>query len=184
MVTLKLWVRRYRVPTAAAAAVAAALLVGVVGRGVGLVKARRAQHESELQAMRALRISSFLKNTIRSADPRVVPGKPGAAGEAGAWSPAVPDGRMPTIPDVLSHAISHLDVTFPDDQAERAELMNLLAEAVANSGDPRTGSMTRMAWEAERRKVERLDHQSFKSRVKKEKQIPANIKEKRKTLLN
>ena len=43
---------------------------------------------------------------------------------------------------------------------------------------------SRMAWEAERRKVERLDHQSFKSRVKKEKQIPANIKEKRKTLLN
>lgn len=148
VVTLKLWVRRNRVPAAAAAAVAAALLVGVVGLGVGLVKARRAQHESELQAMRALRISSFLKNTIRSADPRVVPGKPGAGGEAGAWSPAVPDGRMPTIPDVLSHAISHLDVTFPDDQAERAELMNLLAEAVANSGDPRTGPMTRMAWEA------------------------------------
>jgi hypothetical protein len=27
----------------------------------------------------------------------------------------------------------------------------------------------RMAWEAERRKVERLDHQSFKSRAKREK---------------
>jgi hypothetical protein len=32
----------------------------------------------------------------------------------------------------------------------------------------------RMAWEAERRKVERLDHQSFKSRAKREKQIPTN----------
>lgn len=154
MVTVKLWVRRNRVPAAAAMAAAAAVLVGVVGLGVGLVQARRAQHDSEQQAMRAMRISSFLKNTIRSADPRVVAGRPAAGGSAGAggqeeaWLPAVPDGRMPTIPDVLSHAISHLDVAFPDEPAERAELTNLLAEAVANSGDPRTGTMSKAAWEA------------------------------------
>ncbi len=154
---LRLFARRHKALVTAAGAGVLALIIGVVGTGVGLARAKA-------EARRAQRFATFLEKTFRTADPnRVAPGRAGAftlefAPETvwlrpvsrSDWPAAAPPGRVPTGVDVLRRAASRLDAEFPDEPLLRADLAFWIGTSLASLGDPTAASILRTAVEIRR----------------------------------
>jgi serine/threonine protein kinase len=69
MYRLRKYVRRHKAGVAAAAVVVLALLVGVTGATVGLIRARKAEQIAKAEAAKANAINQFLQDTLSSANP-------------------------------------------------------------------------------------------------------------------
>lgn len=147
---LRLFAVRHRPWVAGLVTVLAALLLGIIGTSIGLVRARDAQRSAVAQTARAQRISNFLRNTIRSADPQLLPPTALAAQDSTVFSWetwALPPAGWGTagpadvgVAGVLRHAAQHLDTEFGDDPALRAEVSILLAYTLGSLEDARTAA--------------------------------------------
>jgi tetratricopeptide (TPR) repeat protein len=133
------FVRKHRVGVAAAAAVAAALVLGIVGTGVGLVRARSARRgweqeakRAQHQADRATALNDFMKRVLSSAKP----------GE---------DGRDVRVADLLDAAAVDLDTRFHNQPDLEVEARQALQGAYVSLGmvDQARDNMRR-AYEASR----------------------------------
>jgi eukaryotic-like serine/threonine-protein kinase len=105
------FLRRNKVPVAAAVAVIASLVVGL---SLALWQAR----EALLQAERAQRVKDFIGTVFATADPHV-------AGKAGG-----------TVRDLLDAAAARIDRELQREPAVAAELLGLLSESYRNLGEP------------------------------------------------
>ncbi len=138
---LRLFARRNRALVVGAAAIFAALTLGVIGTSIGLVRARLAEKSATAQTRRAQRIAEFLENTIRSADPQLLPAATLASinvdvnpWEGWVYPPAGWGSAGPAevgVTGVLRHAAEHLESEFGDDPALQAEISILLSHTLA-----------------------------------------------------
>jgi tetratricopeptide (TPR) repeat protein len=71
---LRKYASKHKMGFAAAAAVAAALVLGIIGTSAGLVHARAARRAAEQEATRATAVSGFLQSVLASARPDVLGG--------------------------------------------------------------------------------------------------------------
>jgi eukaryotic-like serine/threonine-protein kinase len=145
---VRMFARRHRALVAGAAGVFAALALGVVGTSVGLVHAWRAEAAAKAQTRRAERVAAFLENTIRAADPKMLPPATIAAldprlqpmdawiSPAAGWGSAGP--AEVGVAGVLRHAAAHLRADFGDDPALLAEVSILLALTLSSLEDNKT----------------------------------------------
>ena len=118
------FVRRHRVGVAASAAIALALVAGVVGTSIGYVRAERARRSEAAQRARAQtaeaissQVNKFLSDMLLSASPRQAMGKP------------------MLVRDVLDRAAGQLDGKFPDQQLVEASLRNTIGCAYHGLGE-------------------------------------------------
>lgn len=143
---MRLFARRHRPMVIGAAAVALALIAGLAAATVGFSEAVRerdralaAEADAKAQAVRAARISNFLKATLASADMSLAISSAAQrtlAADAGynpwelrihgEWEFAGRPGQSPTAVDLLKAAGQRLDETFPDDPSIRGELAYLI----------------------------------------------------------
>jgi len=104
MYRVRKYVRRHKVGVAAAAMVVLALLVGVTGATVGLIRARKAEQIAKAEAAKANAINQFLQNTLSSANP--IEGSD----------------RDITVLEALKQATDKIPQSFPDQPEVEAEL--------------------------------------------------------------
>lgn len=147
---VRIFARRHRPVVIGAAAVLAALLVGLGAAAAGFTRAlaardraRLAEGEARAQAARAEKIAGFLRATLASADPTVVV-SPRAAQTLmadadyspwelrvyGMWEYAGEPGRLVSVADLLRAAGRRLDGAFADDPSIRGELSYLIGAAL------------------------------------------------------
>jgi serine/threonine protein kinase len=147
---IRMFARRHRALMGALVAISLSLMLGIIGTTAGLIRAQNAQRAAIAQTRRAERISNFLNNTIRSADPQLLPPSTLSTLDAGtnAWeSWFVPPAGWGSaraaevgVAGVLRQAADHLDEEFGDDPALEAEVSTLLAYTLARLEDPRTAA--------------------------------------------
>ena len=141
---LRLFARRNRPLVAGAAAVLVALVLGMIGTGIGLLRAQAAGRAAHLEAQRATRASDFLMNTLRSADPNLfLPEHRAdldpesraiidAEGADAAWGFAGQRGRAAEVAEVLQKAGAELETTFADDPIIQAQLSFLIGTTLVS----------------------------------------------------
>ncbi len=142
---LRMFARRHRALVAGIAAIFAALTLGIIGTSIGLFRAWSAERAATAQTRRAERISAFLKNTIRAADPHLLPPATVAALNVrvnpweswlpppAGWGSAGP--AEVGVVGVLRHAAGHLETEFGDDPELLADLSILLGFTLSSLED-------------------------------------------------
>ena len=104
--------RRQRLLVGAATFVLLALLFGVVGTSLALVRATRAESQARAQAQRARLVTEFLEDLLESADPK-------AEGE-------------PTLDDLLGRAAEQIGSELESEPEVKAELLTILGSAYSS----------------------------------------------------
>jgi eukaryotic-like serine/threonine-protein kinase len=173
---IRMFARRHRALVGGMCAIVAALALGIVGIGAGLIRARHAEHLAIAQSRRAQRIADFLMNTIRSADPQLLTPavlrslNPVAhpwetwTGSAEGWGPAGP--ADVGVAGVLLHAARHLESEFADDPDLHAEVALLLAGALVALETPQAAvSLAETAVQLLSRSPERDESEIIRARV-------------------
>ena len=144
------FVQRNRFAVVAAGLVMAALLIGVIGLGVGLVRAREAQQAAEIEAERTQAAANFLASMFYEFDANEM-GEAIVARVADAGTDLPPDQRAAVDlalqqinrPDlaraivaeqVLERAAARLETDFADDPQVRTRLLINLSNAVERLG--------------------------------------------------
>ncbi len=102
------FIRRHRPAVIAAAATAAALLLGLAGTTAAMLQARRAEQEARRQARRAGEVTAFLTGMLQSPDPYL-------------------DGRDVRVVDLLRQATINLDDDITLDSETKAAVRMALA---------------------------------------------------------
>jgi serine/threonine protein kinase/Tfp pilus assembly protein PilF len=110
------FVRRHRVGVAAAGFFLLALVLGVVGTSVGLVRARRAEAQARGEAETASRVSDFLVRLFEVSDP----------GEA--------RGNSVTAREILDRGAEKIRTELEDEPLVQARLMHTMGRVYANLG--------------------------------------------------
>ena len=105
---LSRFVRRHRLGMAASVAVGSALVVGIVGLSVGLVRAHGAQLAAQSQARKAEAVSNFMRGILAAA-------RPGGGGE-------------PRVLDLLKEASTRIDHDLRDQPEAEIEARQTLAD--------------------------------------------------------
>jgi non-specific serine/threonine protein kinase/serine/threonine-protein kinase len=113
---MKKFVRRHRFGVAAAALVFAALLAGVVGTTLGLVRAVRAEAEARREAATAERVKEFLVDLFEVSDPN----------EA--------TGRTITAEEVLDQGAARIASELTEEPLIRTSLMSTIGRVYKNLG--------------------------------------------------
>ncbi|MFQ5790537.1 MAG: tetratricopeptide repeat protein [Acidobacteriota bacterium] len=90
------FVRRHRLGVAGGAVVLMAILVGLTGTSIGLIRARRAEQKASAEAAKAEAINEFLQETLGSANP--IEGR----------------GRDVTVLEALETATAKIDAAFAE----------------------------------------------------------------------
>jgi eukaryotic-like serine/threonine-protein kinase len=111
-------VARHKAPVAFAAALLVAVLLGILGTTVGLVRARRAEAESRREAQTAQRVSDFLVELFRSA------------------SPIIARGRETTVGEILDRGTQDLSAKLGDEPLVQARLLTTLSTVYRDIGSP------------------------------------------------
>jgi tetratricopeptide (TPR) repeat protein len=111
------FVRKHKVAALAAGAVAAALVLGVVGTSTGLVRARAAQAASERDKAKAVKLSAFLQSMLASARPA----SPGAE-------------RSVTLVDLLDRASAEVADKLKDEPEVEIQVRFALAQSYGSMG--------------------------------------------------
>jgi len=104
MYRLRKYIRRHKVGVAAAALVVMAMVVGITGTSIGLIRARKAEQIAKAEAAKANAINQFLQNTLSSANP--IEGSD----------------RDITVLEALKQATNKIPQSFPDQPEVEAEL--------------------------------------------------------------
>ena len=117
------FVRRHRAGVAAAALVALALVLGVAGTSMGLVRARQAERQAVEQAARAdreaeaaRRVSDFLTDVFEVSDP------------------GVSRGNEVTARELLDNAADRIETQLHDQPLVRARMMHTLGRVYSQLG--------------------------------------------------
>jgi tetratricopeptide (TPR) repeat protein len=113
---LRKYARRHRRRVAAAAVLLVALLGGVVGLTVGLLRATRAEHLAVAEAAKAEAVNAFLQDVLGSADPYLRLGREATVGEA------------------LDEAARRIDQTFAAQPEVRAAVLDTIGETYRKLG--------------------------------------------------
>jgi len=131
---LRKFVRRHRAGVAAAAAVLFALVVGLVGSTVGLVRARRAEETAKREAAVARRVTDFMVDLFRVSSP----------GEA--------LGNTITAREILDRGAERIDSELTEDPVVRARLLGVMGSVYHGLGLlPRAKELLERAIEDQRR---------------------------------
>lgn len=148
---IRLFARRRRGLMAGLIAAAGAITIGAAVAGVGLVRASRAE-------TRAVRVAEFLKRTLQTADPNVLPAESlglidvqSAPIEAWimpdpSWGSAVPPGRDASVRDVLAKAGEHLEEEFGNQPLLHADAAFWIGASLASMDDPRCYPFLHRCW--------------------------------------
>ncbi len=107
MEQVRKFARRNRILVGAGAAVGLALMIGIAGTGVGLLKAVSAEADARREAQNATAINEFLQDMLASADP----GR---------------DGRNVKVVEVLNAAARKVDHAFDDQPEIKASLRRVI----------------------------------------------------------
>jgi serine/threonine protein kinase/tetratricopeptide (TPR) repeat protein len=110
------FVRRHRLGVAACAAVLMALLVGLAGTAIGLVRARRAEAVAAAEAETARQVSDFLIGLFEVSDPNQA------------------RGNTITAREILEAGASKIDRELADRPLVRARLMDTIGKVYQNLG--------------------------------------------------
>jgi non-specific serine/threonine protein kinase/serine/threonine-protein kinase len=110
------FVRRHRVGVAAASLLLVALVLGVVGTTVGLVRARRAEAQAQEEAATARRVSEFLVRLFEVSDP----------GEA--------RGNTVTAREILDRGAQKIRAELKDEPVVQARLMDTMGKVYDSLG--------------------------------------------------
>ncbi len=110
------FVRRHKTGVAAAAAVVAALVLGLISATVGMLRAREAERMATREAAAANEISGFLTGLFEVSDP----------GEA--------RGRTITAHEILGKGAREIDEALADQPEVRARLMRTIGNVYTNLG--------------------------------------------------
>jgi non-specific serine/threonine protein kinase/serine/threonine-protein kinase len=102
------FVRRHRLGVAAGAVVTAALLLGIAGTTVGLVRAVRAERRATVEAETATQVSGFLTGLFQEVDP------------------ARSRGETITLREVLDQASEKIEEELADEPIVQARLMHVM----------------------------------------------------------
>ena len=113
---MKKFIRRHKLAVAAASAVTVALLLGIVGTTVGLVRATRAEHAAHEQAVTAQTISDFLVGLFKVADPESTLGN-----------------RI-TAREILDRGAERIDQELKDQPLMRARLQGTMGDVYKSLG--------------------------------------------------
>ncbi len=113
---LKKFVRRHKVAVAAATAVALAVLLGMVGTTVGLLRAMRAERAAHEQAETAEQISHFLVGLFKVADPESTLGN-----------------RI-TAREILDRGADRIEDELKEQPLMRARLLGTMGDVYKNLG--------------------------------------------------
>jgi non-specific serine/threonine protein kinase/serine/threonine-protein kinase len=113
---MKKFIRRHRFGVATAALVFAALLVGMVGTTLGLVRAVRAEAEARREAATSERVKDFLVELFEVSDPN----------EA--------KGRTITAEEVLDQGAARIESELSEDPLIQTSLMNTIGRVYKNLG--------------------------------------------------
>jgi serine/threonine protein kinase/tetratricopeptide (TPR) repeat protein len=111
-------VARHKVPVAFAAAFFLAVLLGILGTTVGLVRARRAESAARRETQTAERVSDFLVELFRSA------------------SPVIARGRETTVGEILDRGTQDLPAKLGDEPLVQARLLTTLSTVYRDIGSP------------------------------------------------
>lgn len=111
---MRKYVRRHRMGVSAAALVVLALVAGVVGTTVGLVRARRATAQAEREAETARQVSDFLVDMFEVSDP----------GQA--------HGEEISAREVLDRGAKKIDTELADRPQVRARLLRTMGKVYSN----------------------------------------------------
>ena len=112
---LRKFAGRNRVLVSGAAAVAIALLLGVIGTSMGMFEAIAAQDEAERQAGRATAVSDFLREMLASVRPEA-------------------EGHDVTVAEMLDEAAAQLPQRFGEEQETLAALHTTIGESYLGLG--------------------------------------------------
>jgi len=107
------FVRRHRVGVAAATAVLLALMLGVMGTTVGLVRAKRSESRAQRDAATAEQVSSFLADLFDQANPWTDPGD------------------IVSAEDLLDRGTERIERQLQDQALVKQELLSVIAESYA-----------------------------------------------------
>ncbi len=122
------FIRRHRPAVIAAAATAAALLLGLAGTTAAMLQARRAEQEARRQARRAGEVTAFLTGMLQSPDPYL-------------------DGRDVRVVDLLRRATINLDNDTTLDAETKAAVRMALARPYMVLGQYEdAGAQIQAAW--------------------------------------
>jgi serine/threonine protein kinase/tetratricopeptide (TPR) repeat protein len=110
------FVRRHRLGVIAGATVGLALVAGVVGTGLGLLRAREAERRSRQEAETAKQVTSFLTDIFQVSDP----------GEA--------RGNTVTAREILDKGAERIDRELNDQPLVKARLLDAMAGVYRNLG--------------------------------------------------
>jgi len=113
---IKKYVRRHRVGVAAAALVILALLGGITGTGIGLVKAKRAERKAVVETLTAQQVSDFLVELFAVSDPS----------EA--------RGNSITAREILDRGAGRIEKELNDQPRIQARLMETMGSVYRNLG--------------------------------------------------
>jgi len=113
---LRKYIRRHKTGVVAAALVVLAMIVGITGTSIGLVKARRAEKEVKKEAETALQVSTFLVDLFKVSDPS----------EA--------RGNTITAREILDRGAEKIDQELESQPLVQARLMNTMAEVYRKLG--------------------------------------------------
>lgn len=113
---LKKYIRRHKVGVAAASVVILAILIGVAGTTVGLIRARRAEKKAVEEALTAQQVSDFLIRLFEVSDP----------GEA--------RGNTITAREILSKGAAEIEQGLKDQPLTRANLMETIGTVYRKLG--------------------------------------------------
>jgi eukaryotic-like serine/threonine-protein kinase len=114
-------VRRHRMAVTAGALLAAALVLGIAGTSMGMLRAQRAEaralamaERADREALAAQHVSQFLAGLFERSDP------------FGTEDPAAARGAQITVQELLARGVQRLETGLIDDHEIRAQLLNRL----------------------------------------------------------
>ena len=153
---VRILARRHKAVIAMVVAVAAGLILAVIGTSVGLYRATQerdrvklAERRARDEARRAGSAAEFLRETLLSANPVLMVSRPPTAEDLryAPWEPSYPSylqyagkpGRSATVADVLEAAGARLGSSFPNDGVTRADMLHLIGNTLVRVGRPEQG---------------------------------------------
>jgi len=110
------FVRRHRAAVVAASLVTVALVAGIVGTSIALLRARRAEAHAHAEALASDAVASFMRNTLLEMDPSRSRGQP------------------PQVRDILSRATARMRSELRDQPRMRARVLGAAGDVYRGLG--------------------------------------------------
>jgi len=115
------FVRRHRAAVVAASMVTVALVAGIVGTSIALLRARRAEAHAHAEAMASGAVAQFMRNTLLEMDPS-------------RSNPSRSRGQTPQVRDILSRATARMRRELRDQPRMRAKVLGAAGDVYRGLG--------------------------------------------------